>query len=214
MYIPRHFSEDDLDTLQTLMEQHNFAALVTQHEGQLFASHLPFMLDRQRGAYGTLIAHVAKANPQWQSLEGQEALVIFQGPHAYVSPSWYEAAPANVPTWNYAVAHAYGMPRIVESYDEMRAMLERLVREHETPFEHPWPLDWTETQDRMMGGTVGLEIEITRLEGKFKLSQNRKPEDHARVMEGLAMRENTLDQATAALMQEQKARAEAPEQGT
>src|SRR5260370_40830619 len=114
MYIPKAFREDDIKTLHTFMREYSFATLVTQQEGMPFASHLPFLLDREQGPYGTLLAHMARANPQWRDFDGtQEALVIFQGPHAYISPSWYQAS-LSVPTWNYAVAHAYGQPRIIE----------------------------------------------------------------------------------------------------
>src|SRR5262245_32627214 len=107
MYIPNSFREDDQAELHDLMRQNNFAILVTQHGGAPFATHAPFLLDAERGPHGTLLAHIARANPQWRDFDGQqEALVIFQGPHAYISPSWYEVAPS-VPTWNYAAVHAY-----------------------------------------------------------------------------------------------------------
>src|SRR5262245_22604814 len=106
MYIPKHFQTDDIAQMHELMRHHNFATLVTQQDGAPFASHLPFLLDATRGPHGTLLAHLARANPQWQHLAaGQVALAIFHGPHAYVSPSWY-AAKLSVPTWNYAVVHA------------------------------------------------------------------------------------------------------------
>jgi transcriptional regulator len=199
MYIPKHFREDDPATLYDLIRQHNFAALVTHHDGQLMASHLPFMVDAERGL---LLAHLARANPQWQDFaEGREVLVIFQGPHAYITPSWYAAAPSNVPTWNYAVVHAYGTPRIVEDHAEMYAMLDQLVREHEAGFEHPWPMQASDDYvHRRIEAVVGLAIHITRLEGKFKLSQNRSEADRAQVIEGLAERSNPLDRATADLM--------------
>ena len=182
MYNPKHFQSDDTGELQALMRQHNFATLITQHEGAPFASHLPFMLDTTRGQYGTLIAHLARPNPQWRDLAaGQAALVIFQGPHAYVTPSWYSAA-LSVPTWNYAVVHAYGTARIVEDRDELYAMLKALVATHEAGFDQPWPMDLpTSYMDNMMRGVVGFEIPIARLEGKLKLSQNRSAEDRLRV---------------------------------
>jgi len=113
MYIPNSHRADDRAQLHGLMRQYNFATLVTQHEDAPFATHLPFLLDTERGAHGTLLAHLARANPQWRDfVAGREVLVIFQGPHAYISPSWYQVHPS-VPTWNYAVVHAYGVPRII-----------------------------------------------------------------------------------------------------
>ena len=112
MYTPKHFEMNDPAELTAFMQHYNFAALVTSHEGNITASHLPFMLDASRGEHGTLIAHLAHTNPQWQTFaSGQEALVIFTGPHAYVSPSWYEKPTTNVPTWNYTAVHAYGVDR-------------------------------------------------------------------------------------------------------
>src|SRR6266487_3531020 len=111
MYMPERFREDDLPTLHALMRDYSFATLVTQHEGVPFASHLPLMLAADEGPYGALFGHMAQANPQWRDFDAsQDVLVIFQGPHTYVSPSWYEEDPTNVPTWNYAAVHAYGSP--------------------------------------------------------------------------------------------------------
>src|SRR5215813_12221966 len=113
MYIPRQFREDDPAVLQEFMGQNSFAVLVTHAGDHLHASHLPFMVDLSRGDHGTLLAHMARANDQWHDFAdsaGREALVIFQGPHAYITPSWYESAPTNVPTWNLTAVHAYGRP--------------------------------------------------------------------------------------------------------
>src|SRR5260221_3049409 len=138
MYIPRQFREDDPAALREFMQQNNFAVLVTHQGDDLHASHLPFMVDPSRGEHGTLLAHMARANDQWHDLadslgdaQGREAMVIFHGPHAYITPSWYESAPTNVPTWNLTAVHAYGVPRIIEDHDEMYAMLKRLVGTHE-----------------------------------------------------------------------------------
>src|SRR3954469_15609634 len=117
MYIPAAFAERDLTKLHDFIEQHSFGLLVSQVDGLPFASHLPFLLDRTAGPHGTLIGHMARANPQWRTLAGQMALVVFSGPHAYVSPTWYEAA-NTVPTWNYAAVHATGRAEVVEGRDE------------------------------------------------------------------------------------------------
>lgn len=193
MYIPKAFREDNIDTLHAFMREYSFATLVTQHNGELLASHLPFLLDAERGRdksgpYGTLKAHMARANPQWRTFaETQEALVIFQGPHTYISPSWYEDdIEQSVPTWNYAVVHAYGIPHLIEDTIRLYSILQALVQNHEAHFEKAWtpqPLD--DYMQNKMRAIVGFEIPITRLEGKFKLSQNRSTNDQARVVAAL-----------------------------
>ncbi len=189
MYTPEAFREDDITRLHTLMQDYNFAALVTQQpDGVPVATHLPFIVDTKRGApgYGTLLCHMARANPQWRSFDPErEVLVIFQGPHAYVSPSWYEEV-LSVPTWNYAVVHAYGKPRIINDATELYNALRTLVQQSEAQFEKPWPFDLPPDFVRQkMRGIVGVEIEITRLEGKFKLSQNRPRADQIHVAAAL-----------------------------
>ena len=193
MYIPEAFREDDLNTLHNLMREYSFATLITQHEGTPFASHLPFILDAQRGSNGTLLAHMARANPQWHDFDSeQEVLVIFQGPHAYISPSWYEVQ-LSVPTWNYAVVHAYGMPRLIEDGPELYQLLKILIKTHEAQFETPWSFQLPDDYlQKMMRGIVGFEIEITRLEGKFKLSQNRTESERENVIAALQESPDTL----------------------
>jgi transcriptional regulator len=201
MYLPKSFQIEDLPELHAFMRAYNFASLVTQHAGAPFASHLPFTLDAERGAHGTLLAHMARANPQWRDFAaGGEALVIFQGPHAYISPSWYETHPS-VPTWNYAVVHAYGVPRVVEDHASLHRMLEALVDTHEAAFAQPWRMELPhEYLDKMMRAVVGFEIEITRLEGKLKLSQNRSERDQHLVAQALEQSEHPLDLDVAELM--------------
>src|SRR5215213_6013677 len=207
MYLPKSFQTEDLAELQAFMRAYNFASLVTQHESAPFASHLPFMLDAERGPYGTLLAHMARANPQWRDFAtGGEVLVMFQGPHAYISPSWYETHPS-VPTWNYAVVHAYGAARVVEDHATLRPMLERLVDTHEAAFAQPWRMDLPHDYlDKMMRAIVGFEIEITRLEGKLKLSQNRSEHDQRRVMAMLRDSDDPLSVGVATLMNKQEER--------
>ena len=203
MYIPKAFREDDISTIHALMREYSFATLITQHEGVPFATHLPFMLDAQRGPNGTLLAHMARANPQWHDFaSGQEELVIFQGPHAYISPSWYEVE-LSVPTWNYAVVHAYGIPRLIEDGEELYQLLKTLIETHEAQFEKPWPFQLPDDYlQKMMRGIVGFEIEITRLEGKFKLSQNRTEAEREKVIAALQKSTDTL--AVAELMRRKK----------
>ena len=203
MYIPKHFREDDLNILHNLMREYSFATLITQHEGVPFATHLPFILDAQRGQNGTLLAHIARANPQWHDFVAeQEVLVIFQGPHAYISPSWYEVD-LSVPTWNYAVVHAYGMPRLIEDDEKLYELLKNLIAIHESHFENPWPFQLPDDYlQKMIRGIVGFEIEITRLEGKFKMSQNRTASERENVIASL--QESTETLAVAELMKKKK----------
>ena len=207
MYVPKHFEMNDPAELTAFMEHYNFAALVTSHEGNITATHLPFMLDSSRGEHGTLIAHLAKPNLQWQTFaEGQEALVIFTGPHAYVSPSWYEKPQTNVPTWNYTAVHAYGVPRVVEDPEAIYAMLDRLVKTHEGGYEQPWSVQSAEEHvRRLIGGVVGFEMTINRIEGKAKLSQNRSEADQYHVVEHLAQSSDPLSVDTADLMRDYQA---------
>jgi transcriptional regulator len=187
MYVPRHFSEDHVPTLHGLMAQYGFATLVTTGDGAPFASHLPLLVDREAGEFGTLIGHMARANPQWRGFDGETpALAVFQGPHAYISPSWYESEQA-VPTWNYAAVHAYGVPRIVEDHDAALAVLEALVAVHEGSGPAAWRIDsqTADYRDSQIRGIVAFEIPITRLEGKFKLSQNKSEADRLGAARGL-----------------------------
>lgn len=204
MYTPKQFEMNDPAERRAFMQHYNFAALVTSHDGDITASHLPFMLDSTRGEHGTLIAHLARTNPQWQTFaNGQEALVIFTGPHAYVSPSWYERPTVNVPTWNYTAVHAYGIPCVIEDPEAIYAMLDQLVQTHEGSYEQPWPIQSAEEHvRRLIGGIVGFEMTITRVEGKYKLSQNRSEADQVHVVEHLSQSSDSLALDTAALMRQ------------
>ncbi|HZU37064.1 MAG TPA: FMN-binding negative transcriptional regulator [Gemmataceae bacterium] len=174
MYIPAAFKVEDRSLLYDFIERYSFATLITTAEGIPFASHLPLLLDREREV---LLGHLARANPHWQSFDGMhEGLIIFSGPHAYISPSWYATSPA-VPTWNYAAVHVYGTPRLLEA-DQLSGLLARLVSHYEAGNERPWQYDLPEDyRQRMERAVVGVEVPITRIEGKFKLGQNRTVED-------------------------------------
>jgi transcriptional regulator len=195
------FRETDQVALHDLMRAYSFATLISQHDGAPYASHLPMLLQADAGPQGTLVGHMARANPQWRDFDpSQEVLTIFQGPHAYVSPSWYETE-LSVPTWNYAVVHAYGTPRVIEDSAALYDILKAVVQMYEAPFEQPWPFALPEDYvDKMMRAIVGFSISITRLEGKYKLSQNRPPEDQQRVVEALHRQGDELSTDTAALM--------------
>jgi len=200
MYIPRDFRLDDRDVLFEHMASNNFATIVTAQDGSLVASHLPFVVDREAGESGTLTAHMARANGQWQTLRGdQEALVIFQGPHAYVSPSWYETHPS-VPTWNYLTVHAYGRPRLIEDETRVRALLHDLIAQHEAP-DSGWTMESAEEYvAKMLRNIVAFEILISRLEGKAKLSQNRDETDRDNVAAKLSASSYEVEREVGDLM--------------
>jgi transcriptional regulator len=202
MYLPSAFAINDLAVLHDFMEQYIFATLVTQHSGDLVASHIPFVLDRDAGPNGCLHGHLAIRNPQLAHLAaGSEALVIFQGPHSYISPSWY-AAPNNVPTWNYTAVHAYGTPKMVDRA-ALVVLLKDLVRQNEGSFEQPWEFDseasWIQG---MLPQIAGFEIPIERLQGKFKLNQNRSPADRNSVIDILSASQDPAQRQMAALIRQ------------
>lgn len=188
MYLPRHFREDDPAILRRVMAEHPFATLVTREGDEPFVGHLPFLHREDGSTHGQLLAHMARPNVQWSHLQaGQKALVVFHGPHAYVSPSWYAEENLNVPTWNYVVVHAHGRATLLDT-DELRVLLSELVDQNEQRFARPWsmaslPEDFS---TKLLAGIVGIRIVIERLEGKLKLSQNRRPDDQQRVTEQLA----------------------------
>lgn len=202
MYIPSTFQVTDNSQLHELMEAYNFAAVLTvDPDGLPFATHMPLMLERERGPYGTLVGHMARANPQWRHFQAdQDILVMFQGPHAYISPSWYVGA-FNVPTWNYAVVHAYGVPRIVEEAGQIQAMLDALVDHHEKTMATPWTADWADPRhEKLIKAVVGFELPITRLEGKFKLNQNKSQADQKGVIQAVDAADHPDGPAMAQLM--------------
>ena len=202
MYIPSLFNQTDQTTLHDFMRANSFATVVTNQGGKLFASHLPLFLNSTTGSQGALVGHMARANPQWQEMQaGTEVLVTFNGPHAYVSPAWYESNAMAVPTWNYMAVHAYGTARILSSEELVRA-LHQLVQEYERAYAQPWQLEMTELmREKMLGEIVGFEIVLNNIEGKFKLSQNRSTEDRMRVMKQLTQQENFESNRVAEQMQ-------------
>jgi transcriptional regulator len=197
MYIPGTFHVEETAPLHDLIRRYSFATLITEGEEGPFATHLPLLLDAEAGPFGTLRGHLARANPQWKMFrEDRNALIIFQGPHAYVSPLWYTVQPS-VPTWNYAVVHAYGIPCLLPD-----ASLPDLMREMVALYE-PHPDQLTMPDDylhNMVRGIVGFEFPITRLEGKYKLSQNRSEADREGVIAALEASAESLDQETARWM--------------
>lgn len=186
MYIPPAFKVDDSDKLRDVMQRFSFAMLVTQRDGIPFASHLPLLLDASRGPHGTLLGHMAKANEQWRHFADEaQALVVFQGPHAYISPRWYQTELA-VPTWNYVTVHAYGTPRVLHDREQVDGALQRLIQTYEGNGHGAWKGDLPpEFKAKMLNGIVGFEIPIARIEGKWKLGQNRSAADVRGVHEEL-----------------------------
>jgi transcriptional regulator len=178
MYIPKTFEVTDSSTLHEFIASYSFGTLVTVAGEQPVATRLPLILDRASGRHGTLLGHLSRANPQWRSFDGnRQCLVMFDGPHAYVSPSWYATAPA-VPTWNYATVHVYGIPRPFQDAEQLSALVDRLVGVYEAGMPQPWtgtlPTDF---RAAMLKAIVGFVIEIDRIEGKFKMGQSRPIED-------------------------------------
>lgn len=191
MYIPKHFEETDTSVLHRLIQAHPLGAIVTFAEGALAANHIPFVLHPDRGALGTLTGHVARANPLWKRHDSNVgALIIFQGIERFISPSWQPTKQISgkvVPTWNYVVVHAHGSIRVVEDPVWLRSHLDELTHEHEGPRPSPWKVDDAPADyiEKMIGAIVGIEITIARLEGKWKVSQNRTAEDRDGVIAGL-----------------------------
>jgi transcriptional regulator len=201
MYVPPVFAARDTATLQGFIESYSFATLVSSGPDGMVASHVPVLLDRGRGPHGTLLVHLARANPHARAMDGQEVLAIFLGPHGYVSPSWYETHPS-VPTWNYAAVHAYGRARVVDDPARLEDIVQRLTAQYESGREQPWTTAGL-SRDYMAGmlkGIVGFEIEIARIEGKHKLSQNRGAADRRNVIAALGASANAEDRALADYM--------------
>jgi transcriptional regulator len=183
------------------MEQHSFGLLVSQVDGLPFGSHLPFLLERTTGPHGTLVGHMARANPQWREVGGQTALAIFSGPHAYISPAWYQAEQV-VPTWNYTAVHAYGRVEIVEDEGALLEIVQRTVGVYEQTMPRPWTFGDSGTfAERMLGQIVGFRIEIEKIEGKWKLNQNHSVERRKKVIRALGERGDENAQAIVAMMQ-------------
>jgi transcriptional regulator len=206
MYIPTAFKNDDLADLHGLIDQTRLAIIVTHDENGLHASHVPLLLRKDQGRHGTLYGHLAKANSQWRSIEnGAQALVIFAGPDAYVSPSSYATKTEHgkvVPTWNYVAVHASGVARVFAEKHRLLEVVKELTKKHEQGRDSPWEVDDAPADyiDKMLGAIVGFALPIEHLEGKRKLSQNRSAADIAGVRDGLAASVDFRDQELAHLM--------------
>lgn len=210
MYNPKAFQIEDPNVAVEFMRRHNFATVISVLDGELQAGHVPFIVEERTSELPTLYAHFARANPQWQTFDGaHEALVIFRGPHGYVSPSLYDVHPA-VPTWNYQVVHAYGMPRLIEGEAATRDHVFALVKQHEAAQPQPWQPDLPDDYTAgMLRQIVAFRIDITRIEAKFKLSQNRSATDRENVT---AAFETSNDAATRGLGHAMRATPRLPDQ--
>lgn len=202
MYIPRHFAETDRSRLHDAIEAYSFATLVSSAAGEMEASHLPLLLDRDDGPFGTLVGHMARANGQWRDAAGRQVLAIFHGPHAYISPAWYEA-PEVVPTWNYVAIHAYGRLSPIEDAGELARIVARTVRQYEAGRASPWQLDERAAYvERLLPLIVGFRIPIERMEGKWKLNQNHPEARRRKVIDALASSPREAECQIAALIKE------------
>jgi transcriptional regulator len=199
MYMPKHFEEPRTEFMHDLIRSWPLATLVTLSSSGLNANHIPLHLSEDPAPFGTLRGHVARVNPMWHDLvRDVETIAVFQGPEAYITPSWYPTKKETgrvVPTWNYTVVHAYGDLRVVDDTLWLRTLLEKLVSQNEKQFSKPWalqdaPADFIE---KMVGAIVGIEIVITRLSGKWKVSQNQPVQNREGVIQGL--RESKLPDA-------------------
>lgn len=186
MYVPPAFAETDQHKLHEFIEHHSFATLVSHDGDETVASHLPFLLNRQDGAHGRLIGHMARANPQWKHTDGLRVLAIFTGPHAYISPTWYEAE-AVVPTWNYVTVHVYGTFRLDDRRIRRLEIVRRYVDSYEATMDPPWSLENADDDfiDSLLDAIVGFTIDIERIEGKWKLNQNHDPMRQIKVIRAL-----------------------------
>jgi len=208
MYVPPAFRNDDIENIRATIRAIRLANLVTATADGLIATPLPLFLDETEGEHGTLYGHVAKANPQWRAAPTGDAMAIFMGPEAYVTPSWYATKQETgkvVPTWNYIAIHAYGPIEFFESAERLLDVVTRLTNIHEGSRAEPWavsdaPADFIAAQLR---GIVGVRIPVTRFEAKRKMSQNRPEADRARVSAGLAASDSPRDREVAPLVVDQ-----------
>jgi len=200
MYTPEPFRQTDREAIFDFMQAHGFATVVSRHDDEPFASHLPLLVDRAAGPNGTITGHLARANPQWTDAAGQTVLVIFSGPHAYISPRWY-AEPNVVPTWNYTAVHAYGRWETWDDATTVKQIVADTTAFYEQNLPEPWPLDVdTPLVEGLAKQIVGFRIVVDRLEAKFKLNQNHSQARRDRVITELSMSTSGDAQAIAAMM--------------
>ena len=206
-YLPNHFKETDPTTLYALVRDYPLATWVVPHEGELLVNHIPLLLDESRGEHGTLVGHVARANPVWQALQAApvSGVAVFTGPQAYISPNWYPSKHAygkEVPTYNYVAVHAHGAAQVVLEADRVLDIVSRLTQRHEAGQALPWavadaPKDYI---DKLLGAIVGIEIPVQRWVGKWKASQNKQAPEQRGVVAGLSAHGGEPESRMAQLM--------------
>ncbi len=202
LYTPTPFATQDRAAIARVMHEHPFATLITAATPETLVSHLPLLLVPGCEPHGTLIGHVARANPHWQHVGNVPSIAVFHGPHAYVSPSWYGEPERMVPTWNYVTVHAHGMIDIVEDAVDAQGIIDALVQRFESTRAAPWKFKREERErDALMGAIVPFRMRIRRIDAKFKLSQNRSRDDRARVIGALRAERFADADATADWMQ-------------
>lgn len=200
MYIPPYYKQTDEQKLVDFMKAFNFASLISSRNEKIRATHLPFVIE-QRADKLYLVSHLAKANPQWNEFLENELLIIFQGPHGYVSPTHYEKQ-QNVPTWNYIAVHAYGKAVIIDEYSQVIALMEKTITSFEPAFIEQWNTLSTDYKNAMLKGIVAFEIEVARLEGKFKLSQNKTEKEQEKIAAHFDSSSDNNEQALGKAMKE------------
>lgn len=201
MYIPKPFAMNDRERIIRFIRENSFGILFSQGNGRATATHLPFLFKENEGKLGALYGHMARANSHWKEIDG-EVLVVFPGPHAYISPAWY-GEENTVPTWNYVAVHVYGTFRIIEDEKTMKWLMRESINFYEAEREDPWQTDLDrEFFKNLMKATVGFHIEITEIQGKWKLNQNHPIERRKRVIEGLKQADRYDSDPIARLMEE------------
>lgn len=185
MYTPKLYREEDHERILEFLKRNNFPALVTSDGEKLIATHLPVEVVETGNDTLKIYSHMSRANPQWKSFGEQEALLIFQGAHTYISPTWYNHV--NVPTWNYMMVHVYGKARVVDG-EELKSTLGRLVERHEAAGDYRMESLPGEFVEKELKGAVGFVVDVTRIDAGYKLSQNRNDEDHANIIRELELR--------------------------
>lgn len=202
MYIPKAFENNDKIKLYDFIKRNSFGILFSQEENGPFATHLPFIIEEKKGEVDVLIGHMAKLNPHWKYLNNKEVLVIFSGPHAYISPTWYNED-NTVPTWNYIAVHVYGTVRIINEKEEMVELMEKTVNIYESTMPNPWKAQFdNKFIDGLMNGIVGFEISVNKIEGKFKLNQNHSIKRQQNLVTGLRTSNQYNSEEIARIMEE------------
>lgn len=205
MFIPNKFEMTEIADKHQFIHEFGFGVIISTGDA-LSATHLPFILNKDEGEQGVLYAHCAKANTHWKNLEGQNVLVVFTGPHAYISPSWYNTKPA-VPTWNYTAVHAYGIASLLNPQDTLKA-IDQVVEKYEPRLLDDRDIVTDSIKHKMLAGIVGFKIELTQIQGQLKLGQNRSQEDQAGVYNALSRSPDLDNLALAKYMQKLKSESE------